>query len=76
MVKGTGSSGIITKEDVLNTIKKFEIKTIEPEVAKIIPVTGAREVIAERLTKSYQTAPHITITMESDITETEILSRS
>ncbi len=41
---------------------------IEPLADEIIPLVGMRRTIAERLTLSYQTIPHITLTVRVDMT--------
>lgn len=40
-----------------------------PAVAEVIPFRGLRKMVAENVTKSRQTAPHVTLVMEVDVTE-------
>jgi len=64
-VRGTGPEGRIVEEDV----KRFaEQATLKPRVKEVIPLAGIRKTTAERLSLSARTAPHSTITMEVDMT--------
>ena len=66
-VVGTGPEGRIIEDDV----KKFIERTrVAPRVREVIPLTGIRKTTAERVSLSTRTAPHSTITMEVDMTET------
>jgi pyruvate dehydrogenase E2 component (dihydrolipoamide acetyltransferase) len=40
----------------------------EPAVAQIIPLRGLRKIIADNVTRSRQTAPHVTLVSEVDMT--------
>jgi len=70
IVAGTGPSGRITKEDVLQAIE--EGKTVaapltgtEPTIGEeeIVPLSSMREVIAQRMMESFQT-PHFYLSVE------------
>jgi pyruvate dehydrogenase E2 component (dihydrolipoamide acetyltransferase) len=64
-VRGTGPEGRIVEDDV----KRFADQTSTGRrVREVIPLTGIRKTIAERLSLSSRTAPHSTITMEVDMT--------
>lgn len=68
---GTGPGGRIIEEDVLRAIEIMErAKALAPAIKEVIPMTGMRKTIAERLSQSYTTAVHVTITTEVDMTET------
>lgn len=70
-LEGTGPGGRIVKEDVLRAIEVA--KAVPPpavEKAKVIPLTGMRKIIAKRLAYSAQTAVHVPITAEVDVSET------
>lgn len=69
-IKGTGPREMITKEDVSKTIEQSKFAAFEPEITETIPLTGVKKVVAERMTKSYQTTPQLTITTEADVTQT------
>ncbi|MDI3481599.1 MAG: hypothetical protein PWQ97_1254 [Tepidanaerobacteraceae bacterium] len=57
----------ITKQDLVP--KESEKTFPAAETQKVIPVTGMRKIIAERMTKSKGTAPHIYLTLEVDMTK-------
>lgn len=63
-VVGTGPRGRIQQEDVL---RAAENKTS----AQWIPFEGMRGAIARRMQASYQTAPHIHLTLSVDVTQVE-----
>jgi pyruvate dehydrogenase E2 component (dihydrolipoamide acetyltransferase) len=44
-----------------------------PGVAEVIPFRGMRKIIADNVAKSRQTAPHVTLTSEVDMTEAAAL---
>lgn len=66
-VTGTGNRGRITSGDVL------QAAAVEPVFpageVKVIPFTGMRKMVADNVAKSAQTAPHVTLTAEVDMTE-------
>ena len=67
-VPGSGPRGRVQEQDVLRftpTAQKEEVRFIKHE--QIIPLEGMRKRIAERLQASYQTAPHIMLTVEADV---------
>lgn len=76
-IKGTGPGGRIVKKDVLEAIEKARAtpapvapSAVEPvKVAEVIPMTGVRKTIAERLSQSYRSAVHATVMTEVDMTE-------
>ena len=75
LVKGTGPGGRITREDVLQAVEESKAVTAppvreEPELAEeeIVPLSSMREIIASRMTESFQ-VPHFYQTIEVDTTE-------
>ena len=64
---GTGPRGRVQAADVLQVIAR----TAEPKVGKLVPLQGMRAVIARRMQQSYQTAPHIHLTLSADVTALE-----
>ncbi len=64
-IKGTGSRGSITKEDIERTIEDLQL----PKVAKVVPLSKLRKQIAERLSRSYNEALHTVVTLEVDMSE-------
>ncbi len=74
LVTGTGPGGRITKEDVLQAVEDSKTKVAatppareEPEVTeeKIVPLSSMREIIARRMSESFQ-SPHFYLTVEID----------
>lgn len=68
---GTGPGGRITKVDVL---KALEVRGIVPEISEqeesnVIPVTGMRKAIANRMHASLQNSAQLTLTMKVDVTD-------
>ena len=75
LVTGTGPGGRITKEDVLKFVEEGKaVAAPAPAAApagteeKIVPLSTMREVIARRMTESFQT-PHFYLTVEVDALE-------
>lgn len=68
---GTGPGGRITKADVL---KALEVRGIVPEISEqeesnVIPVTGMRKAIANRMHVSLKNSAQLTLTMKVDVTD-------
>ena len=67
-VTGTGPRGRIVSQDVRKYIKegKPTVTREKPEAmpGQIVKMTGVQRVVAERMTMSYRTAPHIDILMD------------
>lgn len=76
-VKGSDTGGKIVSRDVLAHVEGVvrEKALGEAKVGPIIPLEGMRKVIAERMSYSAQTKPHVTLTTEVDMTETVNLRR-
>lgn len=82
-ISGTGHQGRVQKKDVLRFAEQKEAsKESSPKAAplaeqplsqipkkKVVPLVGARKVIAERMTLSAFTAPHITLSLSVDMLE-------
>lgn len=74
-IKGSGPEGMILEKDLPSEAGKNTLENgkggvfSKLEISKSIPLAGIRKTIAERLTSSYQTAPHVAITMEVDISK-------
>jgi pyruvate dehydrogenase E2 component (dihydrolipoamide acetyltransferase) len=80
LISGTGLGGTITKNDVLKAVESMKpAPAEEPDTGKIAEtvVTGeavemslARRKTAERLSEMHRDTPHVTITMNIDLSET------
>jgi pyruvate dehydrogenase E2 component (dihydrolipoamide acetyltransferase) len=64
-IEGTGPGGRIVKQDILAVIEQGKFMPVIPEEERI-QLTGVRKIIADRMTQSYRTAPHVTVMMEAD----------
>ena len=76
-IAGSGPGGRIVRDDVLRAAEAAKavpaepVPAIQPEVApaQVIPVTGIRQIIAERMSLSTQTTASVTLNTEVDVTE-------
>jgi len=67
LVKGSGSEGRISEEDV-EKFSEESPRTLN-KIKETITMTGLRKTSAERLSTSFRTAPHSTIVMEVDVSK-------
>jgi pyruvate dehydrogenase E2 component (dihydrolipoamide acetyltransferase) len=72
-VDGSGLRGRVQASDVQAYVPR-EAVSLQPE-AEVVPLRGMRRTIAQRMQQSYQTAPHITLTVEVDMSAAEALRR-
>lgn len=63
-LKGSGVSGRVMKADVEKAVNHIIAKK-----AEILPLAGMRKIIAENMAASKDTAVHVTINMEADMSE-------
>jgi pyruvate dehydrogenase E2 component (dihydrolipoamide acetyltransferase) len=73
LVTGTGPHGRIVERDVLSFAARAPAKATSPTAAASpttsgVPLSGMRKVIAERMSQSWHTAPHVNMTFEVDMT--------
>jgi len=75
LVVGTGPGGRITREDVLKAAEEGKVVAApsareepEPVEEEIVPLSSMREIIANRMTESFQ-VPHFYLAMEVDTQE-------
>ena len=72
-VRGSGPKGRIQASDVEAFAASLPISEIpaesQPLEPEVIPLIGMRRTIAERMTESYQTIPHIKFTSRIDMTK-------
>jgi pyruvate dehydrogenase E2 component (dihydrolipoamide acetyltransferase) len=68
-VVGSGPDGRIQASDVLAAVEATKTpRPAEAPAVQIIPLRGKRRTIAERLTASYQSTPHINFSASIDMT--------
>lgn len=65
-VKGSGPKGRVQADDV-RAYAEVRQEAQEP-AGEVVPLDGMRRTIAERMTESYRTVPHITLTVRVDMT--------
>lgn len=65
-VPGTGPRGRITRADVEEIVAQRAAAEVG---ARRVPFSGVRRLIADRMTASAFSAPHVTLTTEADVTE-------
>ena len=83
-IAGSGPDGRIVRDDVLQRrrehqtapapttppqMKPLQAGVLHPETAQVIPMSGIRGIIAERMTMSVQTNANVTLHTEVDATE-------
>jgi pyruvate dehydrogenase E2 component (dihydrolipoamide acetyltransferase) len=69
-VRGSGPFGRVQAADVVGTVKSVPVSHSDRQ-AEIIPLTGIRAKIAQRMQASFQDAPHIAETVEADVSRLE-----
>jgi len=79
-IKGSGPGGRIIKEDIMKVVElQKRHLVVEPRQGlreKIIPLTGTRKIIADRMTQSAKTTARVLYTMEVDMAEAVKLRQS
>jgi pyruvate dehydrogenase E2 component (dihydrolipoamide acetyltransferase) len=70
-ISGSGPRGQVTKEDVVAYASSLHPHG--PEIKETIPLRGIRRRIAERMTLSSQTSPHISVSLRTDMSNLEIV---
>ncbi|MBK6646670.1 MAG: 2-oxo acid dehydrogenase subunit E2 [Anaerolineales bacterium] len=70
-VAGSGPRGRVQSADVSKTAKQIPASVSHGREAEVIPLTGIRRTIAERMQQSFQQSPHIALTVDVDMTEAE-----
>ena len=67
-VDGTGPNGRITVADVERAIAERDAVPARAE-GEVVPLTGLRKIIADRMTMSVSTMAQVTLSTEADVTE-------
>jgi len=76
---GSGPGGRIQAPDVLAATASPQVGTAvtaRSTEVKVIPLEGMRRTIADRMTRSAQTAPHFTLQIDVDMTRAEAIRSS
>ena len=69
-VTGSGQNGRITVADVERAIAERDAVAARADaVGEVVPLTGLRKIIADRMTMSVSTMAQVTLTTEADVTE-------
>lgn len=70
-IAGTGPGGRVTRADVEAALAERapRVEAPAPPVGEVVPLTGVRKLIAQRMAESAQTTARLTITTEADATE-------
>lgn len=72
-VRGSGPSGRIQGKDVVAHLSGSSPAGMSSGIPREIPLDGIRRIIAERMSQSAQTAPHITLEIEADTSRAQAL---
>jgi pyruvate dehydrogenase E2 component (dihydrolipoamide acetyltransferase) len=71
-VVGSGPDGLIMREDVERALQRVERVAAEaqalPSTDRVVPLTGIRKVIGDRMSQSAFSAPHVTLMTEAEAT--------
>ena len=73
-ITGTGPGGRVVRDDVLKAIEavkkppKAPPAEVEALAERVVPLTGVRQIIAERMAQSAHTAAIVTLNTEVDVT--------
>ena len=69
-VAGSGPNGRITVADVERTIAERDSAAARADAeGEVVPLTGLRKIIADRMTMSVSTMAQVTLSTEADVTE-------
>jgi pyruvate dehydrogenase E2 component (dihydrolipoamide acetyltransferase) len=72
-ITGSGPRGKVTRDDVLGVTAAPSVATPAaapaPGEVKVVPFVGMRKMIADNVSKSAYTAPHVTLVLEVDMTD-------
>jgi pyruvate dehydrogenase E2 component (dihydrolipoamide acetyltransferase) len=70
-IMGSGPRGQVTKEDVLAFSATRQPSG--PVIKESVPLKGIRRRIAERMTSSFQNAPHLSVSVRADMSQLETM---
>jgi pyruvate dehydrogenase E2 component (dihydrolipoamide acetyltransferase) len=75
-IPGSGPRGRIQAADVAGVTRPPAAVKVGTRAAQVVPLTGIRQTIAERMTASFHDIPHISLTVEADATRLESSQKS
>jgi len=78
-IQGSGPRGRIQAADVAGATRQpasVASVRVGTRSAQVVPLTGIRQTIAERMTASFHDVPHISLTVEADATKLESAQKS
>jgi pyruvate dehydrogenase E2 component (dihydrolipoamide acetyltransferase) len=71
-VAGSGLDGLIVREDVERALEHVEKFAAQPRASggpdQVVPLSGIRRIIGDRMSRSAFTAPHVTLMTEAEAT--------
>jgi pyruvate dehydrogenase E2 component (dihydrolipoamide acetyltransferase) len=73
LLTGSGPRGRIQAGDALAYVPEPAAASYAEPAVEVVPLRGMRRTIADRMQHSYQTAPHITLTVEVDMSAVQAL---
>jgi pyruvate dehydrogenase E2 component (dihydrolipoamide acetyltransferase) len=78
-VEGSGPRGRVQEADARAAVEQLRPQATPhpgialPSAPEVVPLQGMRQIIATRMQQSYQTAPHIMLSVEADMTAAQAL---
>ncbi len=63
-IKGSGPEGRIVRDDILKTVRE---KKEPPPKGKLVTLTGIKKLTAERMSESFKTVPHFSVSMDVEM---------
>jgi pyruvate dehydrogenase E2 component (dihydrolipoamide acetyltransferase) len=78
-IRGSGPRGRVQSADVRAVVEQMRLEVTPqpilaaPPPAEVLPLQGMRRTIAARMQHSYQTTPHIMLTVEADMAAAQAL---
>lgn len=63
-IKGSGPEGRVIRADILEAVRE---KKERPEEGKFLTLSGIKKLTAERMTESFKTAPHFSVSIDVEM---------
>jgi pyruvate dehydrogenase E2 component (dihydrolipoamide acetyltransferase) len=71
LITGSGRGGKVTRDDVVRATSTPRQE--RPSIGRTIPFSGMRKAVAENVSRSIRTSPHVTLVSEVDVTQATAL---